>query len=215
MGVDPSVAEPAGLGCPGGLFRTVDHVAVAVRSIEAAVVLFHTTWGSEFIIGGDHPGLRMRTVQLALPTGSKVELLMPLDAGSPLHEHLEKRGEGPHHLTVLVDSLSEAIAAHAASGFKIAGIETSSARWKEAFVVPGSGFGLLVQLAETPYRWDVAVPGLTLDDVLQGRVTWMDYRPWLDDGRGGRTELGTGPGMLRRAAGADVDVALRAAGAEA
>lgn len=161
--------------------------------------LFSTTWGAEFIIGGDHPGLQMRTVQLALPSGSKVELLMPLGVDSPLHEHLEKRGEGPHHLTVLVDSLSEAVAAHAAAGFKIAGVQTSSARWKEAFVVPGSGFGLLIQIAETPYRWDIPVPGLTLEDVLQGRVTWQDYRPWLDDGQGERIELGTGPEMLKSA----------------
>lgn len=182
--------------------------------MEAAVLLFHDAWGSQFIIGGDHPTLRMRTVQLALPTGSKVELLMPLGPDSPLHAHLEKRGEGPHHLTVLVHSLSEAIEAHASAGFEIAGINISSARWKEAFVLPSSSFGLLVQLAETPYRWDVPVPGLTIDDVLQGHVTWIDYRPWLTDGEGARTELGTGPGMLRSAADGSSDVMRENAGAD-
>lgn len=191
--VDP----PAGSAPP---YPCLDHLAIAVRSLDAALAMYHRAWGSTFVIGGDHRGLGIRTVQLALPTGSKIELLTPLDDSSPLHAHLERHGEGPHHVTMIVDSLPDAIEAHRETGGEVVGIHLESGNWQEAFVLPGSGPGILVQLAESPYRWDVPVAGLTLDDVLDGKVTWTDYRPALDDGTGSVSVLGTETWMLRASA---------------
>ena len=54
----------------------------------------------------------------------------------------------------------------------------------ESYIRPKSGFGALIQIVETDERWDVPVPGLTIEDVLAGRAIWRDGRARL------RTEEG-------------------------
>jgi methylmalonyl-CoA/ethylmalonyl-CoA epimerase len=79
-----------------------------------------------------------------------------------------------------VEDLGKAIEELADHGYEV--VDTSDRRpgWKETFVRPSSGFGALLQLAETTLRWDVAHPGITLEAVLEGEVVWgEDDRPHL------------------------------------
>ena len=91
------------------LVRDIDHVAVAVESIEDALVLFQDVLGGTFVSGGDDDECGVRAVRVQLP-GLRIELLQPLRDDTRLQAHIDKRGQGLHHLTMLVPDLDEAIA---------------------------------------------------------------------------------------------------------
>ena len=75
----------------------LDHVAVAVRSIKAALPLSRDALGGVYLMGGDQDGT-WRWIQFRYPGGGKVELLEPLGDGF-LSRFLEGHGEGLHHVT--------------------------------------------------------------------------------------------------------------------
>jgi LAO/AO transport system kinase len=82
----------------------IDHLGVAVRSIEEALSFYATQLGL--------PVLSRETVEhekvsvAMIPAGtSRIELLEPLDGNSTIAKFLEKRGPGLHHVAMLVPDL--------------------------------------------------------------------------------------------------------------
>ena len=175
---DTTGAGPAA-AVPPGIVRKFDHVAIAVHDLAEAVPLYHGVLGGELIAGGDDEGLRLRTLQLRFAPGTKVELMQPLDRGSYLATYLDKHGQGFHHMTCIVDDVSEAVARLEAAGFETVDTDLSSKpSWQETFVRPKSAFGTLLQLARTELEWGrPLVPGATVDDVVAGRLVWNGARP--------------------------------------
>lgn len=151
--------------------RTFDHVALAVRSLRDACRLFAGLLGGRVVAGGDDEDLGLRSVQLVLPPGVKVELLQPLRADCYLQAYLDRHGEGVHHLTCYVDDVAVAVAAAEAAGFETVDTDLSRPHWRETFVRPRSAFGTLIQLA-APDPGPTLVEGMTLEDILEGRVVW-------------------------------------------
>src|SRR5205085_11199471 len=85
----------------------LDHVAVAVRSIKAALPLFRDALGGEYLMGSDMDGWRW--VQFRYPGGGKVELLEPLGDDGLLARFLDRNGEGMHHVTFKTGDIHAAI----------------------------------------------------------------------------------------------------------
>lgn len=166
------------------LIRDIDHVAVAVESIEEALVLFGDVLGGSFVSGGDDDDSGVRAVRVQLP-GLRIELLQPLRDDTRLRAFLDRRGQGLHHVTMLVPDLDEAIDAIESAGFETTGTDRSRPWWQETYIRPRSGFGALIQIVETSERWDRPVEGLELEDVLAGRAIWSDGRAHLRSERGG------------------------------
>lgn len=162
---------------PDPLVRRVDHIGIAVRSIEAALPLYAGLLGGTFVTGGDDLPLGIRTVQLRIRPDLRVELLQPATEECYLHAHLDRHGEGFHHMTVLVDDIEAAMAAIEAAGFQLTGTDTSDPSWRTTYIRPRSGFGMLLQVVETPHDWDQPAPGVTLAGVLEGRFVWQGDRP--------------------------------------
>lgn len=145
------------------LVERLDHVSVAVRDI-ADVPAMAQLMGGTFRNGGYHASSGFRWVQFDVP-GGKIEYVQPVTDDCFLHDFLERRGEGIHHLTFKVSSLTQAVERAEALGFRVVGINTESDRWKEAFVHPKSAHGTLIQLAEFS---DSPPPAdRTFDDVLR------------------------------------------------
>jgi methylmalonyl-CoA/ethylmalonyl-CoA epimerase len=149
--------------------RKVDHIGIAVQSLAEAAKLFVDALGGEFVAGGDDERLRIRTVQIRLGD-FKIELMEPLDPDSYLQRFLDRRGPGFHHLTIFVDDVAAAAEALERRGYETVDLDTSSPAWREVYVRPRSGFGTLLQLADTDTSWDISFPGVTLDAVVDGRV---------------------------------------------
>jgi methylmalonyl-CoA/ethylmalonyl-CoA epimerase len=158
----------------------VDHVAIAVRSLEAASRLFIDTLGGEFISGGDSSRRPVRTLQLRL-AGTKIELIQSVVPDTYVDRFIAKHGEGFHHMTILVDDIHAAVARLAADGYETVDLDDSTPAWSEAYVRPRSGFGTLIQLAQTDQGWDGPYPGVTRETVLAGDCVWQERGPVLRD----------------------------------
>jgi methylmalonyl-CoA/ethylmalonyl-CoA epimerase len=158
------------------MIRKVDHVAIAVPDIAEALALFAGVFGGTFLNGGDDEGHGIRTVQLALP-GLNVELIQPISDDSYLQGHLERRGPGLHHITMLVDDLEAAVGELVAADREVVDTDMEHDDWKETYIRPRSAFGTLLQIVETGVDSDTPVEGIELEDVLAGRVVWDGGRP--------------------------------------
>jgi methylmalonyl-CoA/ethylmalonyl-CoA epimerase len=158
------------------LVRRLDHVAVAVRDAERAVELYVDTLGGRFILGGDNDETGNRIIHLALG-GFKVELMQPLRPDSVLARSIDRRGEGFHHATMVMDDLEETLEALDVAGVEVVGTDLSNPAWRETFVRPRDSGGALLQLVTTDRDWSRPVDGIGLHDVLAGRVEFRDAWP--------------------------------------
>ena len=131
----------------------LDHVAVAVHSIKAALTLYRDGLGGEYLMGGDQD--TWRWVQLCFPGGGKIELLEPLGEGF-LTKFLDSRGEGLHHVTFKTDDIEGAIAHLRGLGYELVDVNISSPHWKEAFLRPSKSHGTLIQIAQSSASDDAA-----------------------------------------------------------
>ena len=155
----------------------IDHIAIATDDLEGAVRLFCDVFGATFVTGGDDEPKGIRTVQVQLPQ-VKIELLAPLHEGSYLHHHLERHGPGFHHMTMFVENVEEAVTEVKAAGYETVDVNLLHPAWREAYIRPRSGFGTLIQLVDTDRRWDIGKPGVTLEDVLDGRIVWVGHEAY-------------------------------------
>jgi methylmalonyl-CoA/ethylmalonyl-CoA epimerase len=154
---------------PFGLGAVLDHTALAAPRIRDLLPLYRDLLGGEFHDGGDNTRVGYRAVQLRYRDGTKTELMEPL-GGSTFFDSFFRRNPqgGVHHLTFLVPSLPEALAAARAAGYSPVGEHLDDDYWQETFLHPREANGTLVQLARKGPAYAL-VPGLTLDDVLAGR----------------------------------------------
>lgn len=159
-----------------------DHIGLAVRSIERAMVLYHDVFGGRFLSGGDDMALGMRTVQLKLPGDLKIELLEPHDEDSYIAAFLDRHGEGFHHATVLVPDVEVMIDELTANGFELVDTDLSADTWRETFIRPKSGLGCLIQVVDSTLDWLTPHPTCTFEGVLAGEWRWWQNRVWhVDD----------------------------------
>jgi len=128
--------------------EALDHTAIAVHSIQAALPLYRD------LLGGVPSGYERISdkgfmwMTLRYPNGSQVELLAPTGAGF-VQTFLDRRGEGVHHLTFIVRDVRQAVARALATGLRVVDEDYREPRWQEAFISPRSAFGTIVQLAQT------------------------------------------------------------------
>ncbi len=127
----------------------IDHVAIAVRDLDAAIAWYEQTLGARVthreVIESD--GVEEALLSVA---ESYVQLLTPIRDDSPVARFLEKRGEGIHHVGYRVPDCQAAL-----DRMREAGAETIDAVPRPgsrgttvAFVHPRSAFGTLVELVQ-------------------------------------------------------------------
>ncbi len=127
----------------------VDHVAIAVRDLEAAIAWYRDVLGADVVhrevVASD--GVEEALVQVA---ESYVQLLTPTTPDSPVARFLERRGEGLHHVAYRVDDCAATLAAVRASGARVIDEvpRPGSRGTTVAFVHPSASFGTLIELVE-------------------------------------------------------------------
>jgi methylmalonyl-CoA epimerase len=128
--------------------RKLDHLGIAVRSIEEA----RTFWEAlgltvESIEEVPHEGVRVAM----LPLGeARIELLEPTRPDSPVAKFLDQRGPGIHHVCLASDDIAADDAVLRAAGAQLLRpVPTAGAGGARVqFVHPRSAGGVLVELAE-------------------------------------------------------------------
>jgi methylmalonyl-CoA/ethylmalonyl-CoA epimerase len=74
----------------------LNHVAIAVKSVEAAAASYRDTLGADVTAPIDQPDHGVRVIFVILPN-TKIEFLEPLGAASPIAKFLDKNPDGGIH----------------------------------------------------------------------------------------------------------------------
>jgi methylmalonyl-CoA/ethylmalonyl-CoA epimerase len=83
----------------------LNHVAIAVRDIAKASEVYRKVLGANVSAAAPQPAHGVTTVFIALPN-TKVELIEPLGANSPIAKFLERNPDGGiHHVCYEVDDI--------------------------------------------------------------------------------------------------------------
>ena len=99
----------------------LNHVAIAVPDLEAAVATYRNALGATVSPVQDEPDHGVRVVFVELPN-TKIELLEPLDESSPIQAFLDKNPSGGmHHVCYEVDDILAARDRLQAKGARIIG----------------------------------------------------------------------------------------------
>ena len=127
----------------------VDHVGVAVRDMEEALAFFHGIFGLRRpeVTDMEDQGVRAALVEIGQ---TRLELLQPLGADTPVGRFLERRGEGLHHLAFNVKDVSIGLETLKAKGLEV--IDHTPREGLSgliAFIHPRSVHGVLTELVQS------------------------------------------------------------------
>ena len=131
------------------VLKEIDHVAIAVRDLDAAIALYESAYGATLVHREtvDHDGVAEALLRVA---DSYIQLLTPTREDSPVARFLAERGEGLHHVAYRVDDCAAALTQAANEGLRL--IDTvprpGSRGTLIGFVHPKGNLGALVELVQ-------------------------------------------------------------------
>ena len=131
------------------LLTEIDHVAIAVHDLDAAIAYYRDAFGAEVhhreTVEGD--GVEEALLKVA---ESYVQLLTPTRDDSPVAKYLEKKGEGLHHIGYRVSDCAAALQSVKEQGGRVIdeAPRPGSRGTTVAFVHPKTAFGTLIELVE-------------------------------------------------------------------
>ena len=131
--------------------KGLDHVAIVVRDLEAAIRLYRDTLGLELTAVEEVPEQQVTTAIFGRGLG-RVELICPTTVDSGVGRFLEKRGEGLHHICLEVEDLEGTLQALRDAGTPLIdeAPRPGAGGAKVAFIHPRGARGVLTELREGP-----------------------------------------------------------------
>jgi methylmalonyl-CoA epimerase len=127
----------------------LDHLGVAVRSLDEAVKFYEGVLGLK--VSGYETIAAEKTRVAMLPAGgTRIELLEATAPDSPIGRFLAKRGPGLHHICLRVPDLAAAVEHLRLSGARLISEipGTGAGGHRYVFVHPSSAGGVLLELVE-------------------------------------------------------------------
>ena len=131
------------------MFARIDHIGVAVESIDDALALYQAAFGMTLVHREVVEAQGVEAVLLDVGE-NHVELLQPLGPDTPVGKYLAKRGPGIHHIAYQVPDINAALEALKAQGVRLidesprVGIRGSLV----AFAHPKSTGGVLTEIVQ-------------------------------------------------------------------
>ncbi|TWT66968.1 Glyoxalase/Bleomycin resistance protein/Dioxygenase superfamily protein [Posidoniimonas polymericola] len=129
--------------------EAINHLGIAVRSIEEHKDFYQRVLGAEFESVEEVPSQKVRVGFFRIGD-VRLELLEPTDPSSSVATFIEKRGEGLHHVAYTVADIKSRIAELQAGGVRMIDAEPrpGAHNTRIAFVHPKSSGGVLTELCE-------------------------------------------------------------------
>ncbi len=131
------------------LLTEIDHVAIAVEDLEAAIAWYEAAFGAtvEHRETVESDGVEEALLKVA---ESYIQLLTPTRDDSPVAKYLEKKGEGLHHIGYRVADCGVALDAVKAQGGRVIdeAPRPGSRGTTVAFIHPKTAFGTLIELVQ-------------------------------------------------------------------
>jgi len=131
------------------MLTKINHIGIAVTSLDDSLPFYRDNLGMAFAGIEEVAEQKVRVAMLQVGE-SKIELLEPTSADSPVAKFIERNGPGIHHLAYEVEDLEAAITRLMAAGARMidekprAGAHGS----RIAFVHPKSSNGVLTELCQ-------------------------------------------------------------------
>ena len=127
---------------------SVDHLGVAVKSIDAALGFYADQLGMQVALRETVPHERVHVAMLPAG-GPRIELLEPVEPDSIIGRFLAKRGEGLHHVALRVPDLNAAVERLRTAGARLLNEpQIGAGGHRYVFVHPASTGGVLLELIE-------------------------------------------------------------------
>lgn len=131
------------------MIKGIDHISIAVQSIEKTARLFEIYFGLtvDHVETVEKQGVRLATIKVG---DVKLELIEPLTKNSTVARFLMTRGEGIHHIAFKVKKIEKVLTELKNKGVKIVDREPRKGMKgkKVAFLSPGNVAGTLIELCE-------------------------------------------------------------------
>ena len=131
------------------MLTEIDHVAIAVRDLDAAVAWYRDALGAEVEHRETVESDGVEEAMLAVAE-SYVQLISATRDDSPVAKFLDRRGEGLHHVGYRVEDCAAALEAMVKAGATPIdqAPRPGSRDTTIAFVHPKGSFGTLIELVE-------------------------------------------------------------------
>jgi methylmalonyl-CoA/ethylmalonyl-CoA epimerase len=131
------------------MIKGIDHISIAVQSIEKTARLFEIYFGLtvDHVETVEKQGVRLATINVG---DVKLELIEPLTKNSTVARFIMTRGEGIHHIAFKVKKIEKVLTELKNKGVKIVDREPRKGMKgkKIAFLSPGNVAGTLIELCE-------------------------------------------------------------------
>jgi len=132
------------------MLHKINHIGIAVQSIAAVMPFYRDQLGMEFLGSEEVAEQKVKVAMLAVGE-SKIELLEPTSAESPVAKFMEKNGQSIHHIAYEVEDIEAAIAKMLAKGARMIDEKPRHGAHGTliAFVHPKSSHGVLTELCQS------------------------------------------------------------------
>lgn len=126
---------------------TLDHIGIAVKSIEAATVWQDLGLTVDHLETVESQGVKTAFLSIG---DAHVELLEPTSAESPIAKFIDRRGEGIHHICLRVTNIDDHLAKLRSAGYRLINESPvpGAHGCRVAFLHPAAGNGVLIELSE-------------------------------------------------------------------
>lgn len=131
------------------MIEKIDHIGIAVRSIEKATELFSNLLGLK--VTGEERVEGQKVKVAFLPLGdSELELLESTEPEGPIARFIEKKGEGIQHIAFRVDNIEKTLEKLKKEGVRLIDEKPryGAGGAKIAFLHPKDTNGILIELSE-------------------------------------------------------------------
>ena len=131
-----------------GSSAKIDHLGIAVRSIDQALAFYRDQLGLTVSLRETVDLEKVRAAML--PVGeSRIELLEATDSDSVIAKFIDKRGEGLHHVALTVPDLNASVERLKTAGARLLNEPRAGAGGHlYVFIHPASTGGVLLELIQ-------------------------------------------------------------------
>lgn len=132
------------------MFLKIDHIGVAVRSLQEAARIYGDGLGMGIEPAEEVTDQQTRVAMI--PIGeSRIELLEATDSDSPVARFIARRGEGIHHICLQVDDLAGIVSRLKTAGIRMIDEEPRKGAGGRlvVFIHPSAVGGVLLELSQS------------------------------------------------------------------
>ncbi len=131
------------------LMKNIEHIGIAVKDLNASITIFEKVLNTKCYKTEEVESERVKTAFLRKGE-TKVELLESLHPEGIIARHVEKKGEGIHHIALEVENIEEEMARLKEEGFLLLdGYPKKGADNKYVcFLHPKKTNGVLIELCQ-------------------------------------------------------------------